>query len=482
LIYLKRARTTSSRRALPIAGFGMAAQEQFSLIGGSLGLVFVALLSSLFAVAQSPADNRRHGTNLQSLGRRGIAEPNTSGAPTKITQSGTAHESGVLLPREPVSAEIPDKRGDAASLRDFGATGDGTTNDTAAIQAAVNYATSRSPYGGRVSCPAGTYVISATVVIQSVTGLVFTGEGWCRFTWAGNATTPMFDLQDVAFSLFEGLQIYGSASHFLAEGFRLENGPGKRVTPSSNRFVNVYIEGVNGYIGEGLRIYAAGSGGDNNNDFHSFVNVWVSNYSNTAFSLEATQAHYIHFTDTHCQAGSVGQYCVSGGDSSHGAATSFIWEGGFTGSNAKADFLLRCNVARQPYILRGLSSEGSNRFIDSQSACGSYSPLTMDGVRWASNHLSSDGQAIRIEFPGPITIRDSRIGEGYSPAVRIYWSYVKGFSRPLFSMENSTIEGSLSSASAIFPGASPTSLSGVTAQTSDRKTTSLDRLPAPPAP
>ena len=371
-------------------------------------------------------------------------------------------------------SETAAKFPDVVSIKDFGAVGDAKTDDTVAIQTAIDHATSRSPYGGRLSCPLGTYLISATIVIQNVTGLIFTAEGWCKFTWVGNSTDPMFDLRDVAFGLFEGLQIYGNASHFLVEGFRLENGPEKLVTPSSNRFVNVYIEGVNGYIGEGFRIYADGSGGDNNNDFHSFTNVWVSNYSNTAFSLEATQAQYIHFTDTHCQAGSVGHYCVSGGDSRHGAAASFIWEGGFTGSNAKADFLLRCNVARQPYILRGLSSEASSRFIDSQSACGSYSPLTIDGVRWASNGLNSDGQAIRIQFPGPITIRDSRIGESYSQAVRIYWNYVKGFSRPLFSIENSTIEGSLSDAFAIFAGVSPTSLRGVTAQISDTRTVNLD--------
>lgn len=372
----------------------------------------------------------------------------------------------------------PDKLQGVVSIKDFGATGNGTADDTAAVQMAVNHATSGTPYGGRLFCPTGTYLLSKSILIQNVTGLVFAAEGSCRFVWAGNSTAPMFDLQDVAFSLFEALQIYGNSVHFLAEAFRLENGPGTYVTPSSNRFVNVYIEGVHGYIGEGFRIYPGGAGGDNNNDFHSFVNVWVSNYSNTAFSLQATEAHYIHFTDTHCQAGSAGQYCVSGGDANHGAAASFIWEGGFTGNNAGADFLLKCNIARQPYIIRGLSSEHSNRFVDSQSTCGSYSPLTIDGVRWASNGLNSDGQAIRVCFPGPISIRDSRIGEGYSRPVRIYWNYVRGFSRPLFLMENSTIEGSLSTVSSIFSGSPPTSTRGVTAQTGDNTTRDLDDSPA----
>lgn len=56
----------------------------------------------------------------------------------------------------------------------FGAQGDGSTDDTAAIQAAIDYAEGSG--GGDVRFPAGTYLISATLSVSRNAYLV--GEGW----------------------------------------------------------------------------------------------------------------------------------------------------------------------------------------------------------------------------------------------------------------------------------------------------------------
>jgi parallel beta-helix repeat protein len=56
------------------------------------------------------------------------------------------------------------------SVKDFGATGDGSTDDTTAIQNALNAGTGRSVY-----FPAGTYRISTTLVVKTKTTLI--GEG-----------------------------------------------------------------------------------------------------------------------------------------------------------------------------------------------------------------------------------------------------------------------------------------------------------------
>jgi len=58
--------------------------------------------------------------------------------------------------------------GDVVNVRDFGATGDGVTNDTAAIQAAID---SLSTSGGTVYFPQGTYLISRTVGTHDHWGL-----------------------------------------------------------------------------------------------------------------------------------------------------------------------------------------------------------------------------------------------------------------------------------------------------------------------
>ena len=54
------------------------------------------------------------------------------------------------------------------NVRDFGATGDGSTDDSAAIQLALNNA-------GEVYIPAGTYIVNSTLFIKSNTRLF--GDG-----------------------------------------------------------------------------------------------------------------------------------------------------------------------------------------------------------------------------------------------------------------------------------------------------------------
>ena len=62
------------------------------------------------------------------------------------------------------------------NVRDFGAVGNGLTDDTKAIQAAIN-AASKTGGGGVVYIPAGHYLISKTLVIQDTTRLVLCGAG-----------------------------------------------------------------------------------------------------------------------------------------------------------------------------------------------------------------------------------------------------------------------------------------------------------------
>ena len=52
---------------------------------------------------------------------------------------------------------------DVVSVKDFGAVGDGVTDDTAAIQAAITFAATRSLVGGIVYLPPGSYKTSSTI-------------------------------------------------------------------------------------------------------------------------------------------------------------------------------------------------------------------------------------------------------------------------------------------------------------------------------
>lgn len=99
---------------------------------------------------------------------------------------------------------------DVVSVKDYGAVGDGTTDDTTAIQAALNYITTKG--GATIYFPLGTYKYSSPLTISSTSGIRLVGDAW-DFQQSGGSTllytgtaSPAFS-QTVAASnpSFEGL-------------------------------------------------------------------------------------------------------------------------------------------------------------------------------------------------------------------------------------------------------------------------------------
>lgn len=72
-----------------------------------------------------------------------------------------------------VKRSVESKLRDVVSVKDFGAVGDGVTDDTAAIQAAINVFTNGS---GRVYFPRGTYKVTETITVAK-DGIGLIGEG-----------------------------------------------------------------------------------------------------------------------------------------------------------------------------------------------------------------------------------------------------------------------------------------------------------------
>lgn len=86
-----------------------------------------------------------------------------------------------------VARTVQDKLRESVSVLDFGATGDGTTDDTAALQAAADHINSIG--GGTVYLPQGNYIITAPISIYSNTRFIGAGGTATKITKTSN--TPV---------------------------------------------------------------------------------------------------------------------------------------------------------------------------------------------------------------------------------------------------------------------------------------------------
>lgn len=129
-----------------------------------------------------------------------------------------------------VGKTLNDKLQDLVSVKDFGAKGDGTTDDTAAIQAAIDLA---CQYGGNVYLPAGTYKISAALVFSMNSDTTdpvkrpsMSGDGMAATTiyqtTNNNGIEVIgYDANPAGYCLFQDFTLYGYQKNKL--GFALKD-------------------------------------------------------------------------------------------------------------------------------------------------------------------------------------------------------------------------------------------------------------------
>lgn len=116
-------------------------------------------------------------------------------------------------------------RGAPFNVLDYGATGDGVTNDTAALQAAI---TAAAVAGGAVYLPSGTYLMSSGVTIPSDVSLF--GDGTTSELRRNTSATP-FD-----FITIENGAAHISLSNFYINGVtKLDNGT------AANRYCGIRV-------------------------------------------------------------------------------------------------------------------------------------------------------------------------------------------------------------------------------------------------
>ena len=111
----------------------------------------------------------------------GVAQPTAA----TLAASGGADDIGFIQAGTgAVARTLQDKGRDVVNVKDFGAVGDGVTNDTAAIQAAITATT----VGAELFFPAGNYLTGNLIVLDK-TNLKINGGGLAKLTLTGTAAT-----------------------------------------------------------------------------------------------------------------------------------------------------------------------------------------------------------------------------------------------------------------------------------------------------
>ncbi len=144
------------------------------------------------ASAQIPdrAVRANKGLGFDGNGNPVALDLSGASAPPDFTPTGTGA----------TTRSLPDKAADAISIKDFGAVGDGLTNDTIAIQNAI-------AAHDTVYIPPGEYLITATITLNARKSLIGAGQ------------KSVLKCQDQSFNAIEVTE-----DHCALHGFRIEGG------------------------------------------------------------------------------------------------------------------------------------------------------------------------------------------------------------------------------------------------------------------
>ena len=198
-----------------------------------------------------------------------------------------------------VASNVNTKLQEVVSVKDFGAVGDGVTDDTAAIQAAID---SLGNSGGTILIPEGTYLISSTLNLTKKTTL--TGEGGyflnqysdTDFTVGGTtiklktgSNTDMLKVQlDIAsigvdyrsHCSIRNIQFFGNRSEAQSPSTRDNNTSGNGIVLSGARYVTLENVIVTKCAEDGIAVQSHdyGSGLISSNNLHIKGCSVLSNY------------------------------------------------------------------------------------------------------------------------------------------------------------------------------------------------------------
>lgn len=289
---------------------------------------------------------------------------------------------------------------DTVNVKDYGAVGDGVTDDTVAIQASINSVS----YGIGVPAisivlPPGTYKITDTIDIDR-RAVILRGSGVGNPTnytvnpgrgtaikWAGSSSLPMFKINDSQHIVIEDMLFSGSTTNRPTEALYFENtggdiGTNQYISVSRCRFGYLAWE-LDGYAMD----YCVRFGGTNgNNDQFYFHDCAFIHPTVACFQLDNSQSVW----------GALYNCTFDGNErAAKGLVTSAnvaLYNAAFNSCSIDIDI----NISAQVDIY-GHYSEGSGLIVNVDENVGKYS---VRGGFWVLQNLTGDNFAIHSACGG----------------------------------------------------------------------------------
>lgn len=306
-------------------------------------------------------------------------------------------------------------------VRDYGARGDATTDDTAAFQACIDDAlgggdpaTMGRNARGPVIVPPGEYLISEPLRVHSAQYFVMRGEGGSsRLTPIGPAMASVLDLNGVAYSTFADFLIGGrdGDGHGVTNAIDLYWDPATAYRSSTRNVLRgIMVQGVRcvvairvGRTGSGLQCdqvayhdlglegrWTPGEATYHQRGLHIGDNVYGNNLIHSAYNLT----------------------CSGWAEGVLVEASNFAMFGGGFGGNG-IDLSAQC---LSYFSAEGFRSESSGRLFVSVPQSGNPAIYRLGDVIWSCDRMAGDGEFVRMRTAGTLTMTNLHVCNGGADA------------------------------------------------------------------
>jgi hypothetical protein len=262
------------------------------------------------------------------------------------------------------------------NVRDYGATGNARTDDTAAINAAIRAATGNASPAANVRFPAagvylppGVYKVTSDLRIQSVEGFALAGAGaelTMLLASGQDFKTAVLNIDGSAKSSFQGFSIVGdgtegSAGKALPNAINLTWTTAARRSTTANFLGDIYVRTLK--FACGIRM-GAPAGTDRQVDGTTISDVIVSGAGSADYGYTTLYLHGFHFGNgvtgnqyDHVVNNSAVSGCRAG---VYCDASGFEWYGGQPAQNAvEFEFV----GAPAQTTIQGIQSQDSGQFL-----------------------------------------------------------------------------------------------------------------------